>query len=61
MRTDPLNEYIKYLIPVMWYRMCGLEETLYILNPNEYDKDKSYLEVVNVSKTYHIWKKKYEN
>ena len=61
MRTDPLIEYRKYLIPIIWYRIMGLEETLYILNPNEYDDDKSYLYVLDLAKTYPRWKKEFEN
>lgn len=61
MRTDPLREYRKHLVPTIWYRIIGLEETLYILNPKEYDNDKSYLYVLDLIKTYHQWKKEFEN
>lgn len=61
MRTDSLREYRKYLIPTIWYRIIGLEETIYILNPKEYDNDKSYLYLLDLTKTYHQWKKEFEN
>ncbi len=47
------DNYINYYLPpIMWRRIMGLEETLQILTPENYESDKKYLEIVDLPATY---------
>ena len=37
---------------VIWRRIMGLEETIQILTPEEYEHDIEYLEIVDLLPTY---------
>ena len=51
-QRDFENHVNHYLPPVIWRRIMGLEETLQILTPENYEHDKEYLEIVELVSTY---------